>query len=371
MIETEVAVIGGGVAGLVSAIESAKLGANVCLIDENPRPGGQLFKQIHKFFGSQRHYAGTRGFEIGESLMRDAQANGVKTLLNSYVFGIFGKEIGIVEKTGDQTSLRWIQAKSIILSCGASERMMMFPGWTLPGVMGAGAAQTLINVHRVLPGKKFLMIGSGNVGLVVSYQILQAGGEVAALVEALPRIGGWGVHAAKIQRLGVPILTSHTIKEAQGRDRVDSATIVALDKSMRQISGSEQTIDVDVVCIAIGLKPNIELALMAGCETMYLDELGGRVPVHDENMETTVDGVYVVGDCAGVEEASTAIESGRLVGAAVAEKLGHLPKEKAVGMKALNRSVLDDLRSGPLCSHRLRAKEQLVDYAETMKEDSQ
>ena len=149
---TDVAVVGGGVAGLVAAIEASRYGAKVHLIDENAGPGGQLFKQIHKFFGSHRHYAGIRGFEIGEELLEEARKNGVQVLLNSFVFGIFGKRIGIIE---NQTSSKWLEAKVIILCCGASEKTVMFPGWTLPGVMGAGAAQTLINVHRVLPGKRF------------------------------------------------------------------------------------------------------------------------------------------------------------------------------------------------------------------------
>ena len=364
MLRTDVAVIGGGVAGLVAAIEASKFGSRVHLIDENARPGGQLFKQIHKFFGSHRHYAGIRGFEIGEKLLEQAHKNGVQTLLNSFVFGIFGKEIGIIE---NQMSARWLEAKTIILCCGASERMIAFPGWTLPGVMGAGAAQTLINVHRVLPGRRFLMIGSGNVGLVVSYQILQAGAEVTAVIEALPRIGGWGVHASKIRRFGVPILTSHTIKEAHGREKVGAATIVAIDKNWKHIPSSERTLEVDVICLAIGLKPNIELPLMAGCETMYLEELGGLVPIHDENMETTEEGIYVVGDCAGIEEASTAIESGRLAGVAAAEKLGYLSKDEAYEQKVQIRKILDGLRGGPFGEHRMRAKQQLIQRYKILK----
>jgi len=364
MLTTDVAVIGGGVAGLVAAIEASKFGARVHLIDENARAGGQLFKQIHKFFGSHRHYAGIRGFEIGEKLLEEAQKNGVQTLLNSFVFGIFGKEIGIIE---NQTGARWLDAKTIILCCGASEKMIVFPGWTLPGVMGAGAAQTLINVHHVSPGKKFLMVGSGNVGLVVSYQMLQAGAEVVAVVEALPRIGGWGVHASKIRRWGVPILTSHTVKEAHGKERVEAATIVALDENWKHVSNSERTLEADVICLAVGLKPNVELPLMAGCETMFLEELGGRVPIHDENMETTEEGIYVVGDCAGIEEACTAIESGRLAGVAVAEKLGYLSKDEAYELKVQIRKILDDLRGGPFGEHRVRAKQQLIERAKILK----
>jgi NADPH-dependent 2,4-dienoyl-CoA reductase/sulfur reductase-like enzyme len=226
--------------------------------------------------------------------------------------------------------------------------------------MGAGAAQTLINVHRVLPGKRFLMVGSGNVGLVVAYQILQAGADVVAVVEALPRIGGWGVHAAKLLRCGVPILTSHTITGALGRGKVEEAAIMALDEKYRRVPSSERRLEVDVICLAVGLKPNIELPLMAGCETMFLGGLGGRVPLHDENMETTQAGIYVAGDCAGVEEASTAMESGRLAGAAAAESLGYLSKEEACDVKAKIQEALKDLREGPFGVERRKAKTRLT-----------
>ncbi len=363
MLSMDVAVIGGGVSGLTAAIEAAKAGATVQLIDEGARPGGQLFKQIHKFFGSRRHYAGIRGFDIGERLLEDARNNGVEVLLNAFVFGMFGNEIGVMEEGGG----RWLKAKQVILCCGASEKGILFPGWTLPGVMGAGAAQTLINLHRVLPGKRFLMVGSGNVGLVVAYQILQAGADVVAVVEALPRIGGWGVHASKLLRCGVPILTSHTVTGTLGRGKVEEAAIVALDKTYGRVPGSDRRLEVDVICLAVGLKPNIELPLMAGCETMVLGVLGGRVPLHDENMETTQAGIYVAGDCAGVEEASTAMESGRLTGAAAAERLGYLSKEEAYDVKAEVREVLDDLRGGPFGVERRKAKTLLTQRTQALR----
>jgi thioredoxin reductase len=364
MISTDVVVIGGGAAGLHAANEAAKWGAQVHLIDENHRPGGQLFKQIHKFFGSHRHYAGIRGLTIGQRLLQETAANGVHVLLDSYVFELASKAVGIVQ---DNVKFDWIQAKAIILCCGASEKMIMFPGWTLPGVMGAGAAQTLINVHRVLPGKKFLMVGSGNVGLVVAYQILQAGGEVVAILEALPHVGGWQVHAAKVQRLGVPLQLSHSILAASGNGRVQYATIAALDEHWQMLAGSQQQVDVDVICVAAGLKPNIEVPIMAGCETLFLTELGGRVPIHDANMETTQPGIYVAGDCAGVEEASTAIESGRLAGIAAAEKLGFVSRNDALDIKKQIHEVLQELRAGPFGVERVQAKQLLNQRAQALR----
>ncbi len=170
MIHTEIAVVGGGPAGLVAAIEARNCGAQVTLIDENQRPGGQLFKQIHKFFGSQEHRAGVRGYSIGKQLLRDCQKAEVDVMLETVVWGVFeGNRLGLANSNGSFT----MKADRIILTTGASENPLAFPGWTLPGVMGAGAVQTMMNVHRVLPGRRALMIGSGNVGLIVAYQLLQ------------------------------------------------------------------------------------------------------------------------------------------------------------------------------------------------------
>jgi NADPH-dependent 2,4-dienoyl-CoA reductase/sulfur reductase-like enzyme len=356
---TDIAIVGSGPAGLGAAIEALKLGAKVTMIEENSEIGGQLFKQTHKFFGSYEHYAGIRGFDIGKKLLQGIEKEDIKIHLNTTAYDILGKEIGIIEND----KIKWIKAKKIIFGCGASEKVIHFPGWTLPGVMGAGGAQTLVNIHRVLPGKRFLMIGSGNVGLVFSYQLLHAGAEVVAVVEALPKIGGYGVHAAKICRAGVPIMTSHTIKEAHGRDKVEAATIMAIDKNWCPIPGTEKTFRTDVICLAVGLRPNIELPLSVGCETMYLSALGGRVPIHDENMETTVRGVYVTGDTAGVEEADTAIDEGRLAGIAAAEELGYLAKGEAENLKLNILRNLNDLRSGPFGVNRKAAKQQLLQRA--------
>ncbi len=365
MLDTaELIVVGSGPAGLSAAIESAKRGIEVILIDENTIPGGQLSKQTHKFFGSKEYYAGVRGFEIGNKLILEAKKNNVEIWLDSVVYGVFKQNLLGVKKNNRSKLLK---PEKIVFATGASENAINFPGWTLPGVTLAGAVQTFVNLHRVLPGKKFLMIGSGNVGLIVSYQLLQAGAEVIAVLEAAPRIGGYAVHASKVRRAGIPILTSHTIKEAHGKAEVEAATVIALDEKGKPIPGTEKTFEVDTICLAVGLNPSIELPLMAGCKTMYLPELGGRVPIHDENMETTVPGIYVVGDVTGIEEENTAMEEGRLAGVAIAEELGHLKKDKADKLKVEIRKKLLALRMGPFGEARYRAKEHLIQRARCLK----
>jgi thioredoxin reductase len=253
-----------------------------------------------------------------------------------------------------------VEAQRVILATGAMENALAFPGWTLAGVMGAGAIQTLMNVHRVLPGRRVLMVGSGNVGLIVSYQLLQAGAEVVAIIEALPKIGGYGVHASKVRRNGVPILTSTTLKEARGVEKVEKAVTVGLGAGWKEIVGSEREWEVDVICLAVGLTPLAELAWMSGCRFEYVGELGGHVPVHDEDMETTVAGVYIAGDLAGIEEASTAMEEGKLAGIAVAQSLGHVSHSEAEGRKGEVRRSLAELRLGPFGEGRSKAQERVL-----------
>lgn len=358
MISTEIAVVGAGPAGLSAAIECARAGAKVTLIDENAKPGGQLFKQIHKFFGSREHKAGIRGIKIGEQLLREAQELNIDVWLNAEVCGIYnGTDLWVVLNHSES---RLVRAKAIIIATGATENAVSFDGWSLPGVMGAGAAQTMINLHRVLPGRRVLMIGSGNVGVIVSYQLLQAGAEVAAIVEAAPRLGGYGVHTAKVRRAGVPFFTGHTVKEARGSDHVESAVIVQLDENWKPIAGTEKEFAVDTICVAAGLTPLIELAMGAGCKSCFIPALGGHIPVHDDKMRTSIETIYIAGDIAGVEEASTAMEEGRLAGIHAAAALGHYSESRARQLSDKVWERLGTLRSGPFGEKRRGAKNEIL-----------
>jgi len=345
MLETDLVVVGSGPAGLTAAIEAGKRGVRTILIEENLFPGGQLRKQIHKFFGSAEHFAGLRGFDIAERLFAQAADSISEVLLNTCVYGCFdGRVLGLLV---DDHHSELVVPKSIVLACGALERALGFPGCTLPGVMGVGAVQTMINIHRVLPGRRFLIVGSGNVGLIVAYQLIQAGAEVAAVVEAATEVGGWRVHAEKVERLGVPILTSSTVARALGSEQIEGVAIARVDRECRVVPGTESILSVDTICVAAGLKPRVGLASQLGCAVTYIQELGGTVPIHDPNMESTSRGVFVAGDISGVGEASTAMDEGRLAGIAVAERLGFVEEEELEAERARIHHRLDALRSGP------------------------
>lgn len=346
MTEYDVVVVGGGPAGLSAAVQAGLLGASVCIVDRQDRLGGQLIKQTHKFFGSRDEKAGMRGIKIAEDLARAVEdLPNVYVMLEATALGYYRDGVLTVEH-GNR--FRKLRPKQLVVATGASEKMIPFPNNDLPGVYGAGAVQTLMNVHGVMPGKRVVMVGAGNIGLIVSYQLCQAGVEVAAVVEAAPLIGGYAVHASKIRRIGIPILISHSIKEAHGSSSVEGVTIWQLDDSWRGVAGTERFIECDTVCLAVGLSPLIELLWQAGCEIKYVPELGGHVPVSTPLMETSIPGVWVAGDASGVEEASAAMITGRLAGLGAAWRLGLCPDYEAKSAELRNR--LSALRSGPMAA---------------------
>jgi sarcosine oxidase subunit alpha len=354
IINTDILVVGAGPAGMCASIEAINQGAKVLLVDENLQMGGQLIKQTHKFFGSKHEKAGTRGIQIAvdleKELINQESKGKIKIMLNSTVIGYYESKkdkhkFAILKRDDYEERLYEVNVKAVIFSTGAMENMLLFPGNDLPGVYGAGAVQTLMNVYGVKPGNKVVMVGAGNVGLIVSYQLLQAGIKVDRVVEAMPIIGGYHVHAAKLRRCGVPIQTSHSIKEVYGKDKVKGAIIVKLDKNWQPIHGSEEKVTCDTVCLAVGLTPSTRLLSQVGVEMEFVSEAGGFVALHDDNMQTTVRNVYVAGDSSGIEEASTAMVEGKIAGVSAAQSIGF--DKNAKKLKKQYIEELDRLRQGP------------------------
>jgi sarcosine oxidase subunit alpha len=215
-----------------------------------------------------------------------------------------------------------------------------------------------MNVHGIRPGGNALIIGAGNVGLILAYQLLQAGVNVSAVVEAMPRIGGYFVHAAKIRRMKVPIYTTHTILSALGRDRVEGAVVAQLDDKWKPVPGSEKRIDCDFICVAVGLSPSFEFLYQAGCGLRYVPELGGLVPYQNEYMETSQEGVYVAGDSSGVEEATAAILGGRIAGLSAGISLS---KGEGETKELLSKFVkdLEEFRRNPIGERIKEAKKKV------------
>ncbi len=300
-IVTDVLIIGGGPAGLSAAIELGKIGVEALLIDDKQQLGGKLVLQTHRFFGSVENvFAGIRGIEIAAKLENELSLfSTISVWKNSVAVAVFSdKKVGIL-RDGKEYIL--VRPNFLLSTTGAREKSLIFKGNTLPGVMGAGAFQTIVNRDQVRISDRLFIIGGGNVGLIAGYHAIQAGIEVAGLVEAMPQCGGYRVHKDKLARLGVPIYTSHTILSANGREHVESVTIAAIDDHLKPIPGTEKTISCDSVLVAVGLESVNEFYQKA-------NEFGIAA--------------YNAGDAEEIAEASAAMITGRIRGREIARRLG-------------------------------------------------
>ncbi|PKN21732.1 MAG: sulfurtransferase [Deltaproteobacteria bacterium HGW-Deltaproteobacteria-22] len=297
-----VLIVGGGPAGMCAAVELGRLGIDVLLIDDKAGLGGKLTLQTHNFFGSVKDcYAGVRGIDIARILGEEIAAlPSVHVWREAAGVGVYSDgAFGIVHGG----HYRIVRPAQVLIATGARERTLPFPGSDLPGVYGAGAFQTLVNRDLVKASGRLFVVGGGNVGLITAYHALQAGIEVAAVVEALPACGGYKVHQDKILRLGIPVLTSHSIVCAEGTEHVQSVVAARIDADFRPIPGTERRWDVDTVLVAVGLSPVDELAKKA-------KEYG--IPT------------WSAGDAREIAEASAAIFSGKIAGRKIARELGIL-----------------------------------------------
>jgi len=299
--ETEVFIMGAGPAGISAAIELGKKGVEVIIADDKHELGGKLSLQTHNFFGSARECnAGIRGMDIGDLLSDELRnLDSVKIWLNSPVVGVFSdKKIGVV-KDG---YFVLVKPDRFLVSAGAREKALAFPGCDLPGVYGAGAFQTLVNRDLVRAASRLFVVGGGNVGLIAAYHALQAGIDVLGVVEALPECGGYKVHLDKIKRLGVPVWTRHTVLRAVGDGKLQRVIISGIDENFEPIPGTEGEFEVDTLLIAVGLSSVNEMLKKA----------------REFGME-----VYAAGDTDIIAEASAAIFSGKIIGRKILRTLGH------------------------------------------------
>ncbi|MBY9015116.1 MAG: FAD-dependent oxidoreductase [Candidatus Lokiarchaeota archaeon] len=301
IINTDVLVIGGGPAGLSATKVLGESNIDVILVDDKSKLGGKLVLQTHKFFGSQKDvYAGTRGIEIGK-ILGDVVSNlkSVKIWVNSIAIAIFSD--GLVGIIKDMDKYVLINPKYLLIAAGAREKMLVFPGNTLPGVYGAGAFQTLVNRDLIKAAENVFIIGGGNVGLIAGYHAIQAGINVVGLVEALSQCGGYKVHEDKLRRLGVPIYTNHTVISANGQDKLESITIGKLTDSWDIEPGSEKTFACDTLLIAVGLDP--------------VDEFYHKAQQFNIN-------VWIAGDAQEIAEASAAMFTGKIEALKILKEIG-------------------------------------------------
>ena len=339
--QTDIAIVGAGPAGLSAAIAAAHSGASVSLIDGYSQPGGQYFKQLPVEFSVSTTTPHQRQ---AEALFDQLEHPNITLLTDTLVWGIY--EDNLLTLHGPQVPAR-LQAKNVILASGAYDRPVAFPGWTIPGVMTTGAAQTLLKHQRVLPGERVLLVGTGPLQLATAAGLIWAGAEVVAVLEGNARLirsalsqsfsmwGQWDRLAEGITyfrtllQAGVSYRSGWGLVKALGTASggVEGAVIAKLDADWRPVSGTEQTVECDTICVGYGFVPSTELSRLAGAEHRYRPQLGGWIPVRDQFMQTTTPDLYAVGDGAGIGGASLAMIEGRIAGlvAAYRGQKGELP----------------------------------------------
>ena len=305
----DVVVVGAGSAGVSAAIEAARGGASVLLVDENPVAAGLIGLDVPLYYGGRATAAVQNKGRMLEQIfgadpaLEEAFEAGVEVALGTYVWGAFVNGPGlnslpepVVGLADDQTS--WICGFArLIIASGARDLALSFKGWDQPGVMGAGALRMLLTRYNAFSGRRIVVLGSGDLALSIALLAVEHGIEVAALVEVRARPQGSDTLVAAVEAAGVPIFTSHTVAEARGGlDGVKSVILAStVDPNAEPVE-----IACDTLCQAVGLVPAIELLNILGAGLTYDGARGGHVPRLMGGTGTTLPNISVIGDCAGV-----------------------------------------------------------------------
>jgi NADPH-dependent 2,4-dienoyl-CoA reductase/sulfur reductase-like enzyme len=334
----DVIVVGTGPAGIRAAVEARAAGAEVLLLDEAPRPGGQIYRQLPPEIRPEARDPLRGARAKSQPLLADLARSGTGVLSGAEVWGILPERVLLVHHGGRPAVL---QAGALVLAAGAYDRPAAMPGWTLPGVVTAGGVTALVKAQRVLPGRRVLLGGTGPLLLAAATALVQGGAHVVGIAEAAPRRALLGL----LRRPGIlsqtlemattlwrtPVWARHGVVRIEGTDGVERAVIARLDDAWRPVAGTERVLDVDTVVLGYGLVPSAELADLSGCDVVYDAGRGGWIPAADPErlMATSMPGVFVAGDGAGVGGADVAEVQGRLAGLGAAQHVGRLDAMEA------------------------------------------
>ena len=342
MNQVEIAVIGAGPAGVSAAVSAAEAGAKVVLIEEYARPGGQYYKQPAAGLHPHKQLPHSLGDNLqhGRELLAGLKNPNIDLRCNTLVWNITpDRVLDLYGPNGHQVER--LQAKKVIVAAGAYERVVPFPGWTLPGVTTVGAAQLLLKGQGLLLGQKILVAGTGPLLQLAAVQLLDAGADVLAIVELQSRaeffshasklFGQWSkigqgmANQKRLMEAGVPIKYGYAVVRASGENQVEGAVIAKVDSAGRPVSGSEETLTADTVCINFGFLPATELTRLAGCEQKFDSNFGSLATLTNPDFETSVRGIFAVGEVRGIGGVEVALLEGQIAGAVAARQLGYQP----------------------------------------------
>ncbi|OEJ28572.1 FAD/NAD(P)-binding oxidoreductase [Streptomyces agglomeratus] len=367
----DLAVVGAGPAGLAAAVAAADLGLHVTLLDAGERPGGQYYRHPAPGLGAARPEALHHGWRLfagrAARLRKHERAGRVTYLASHHVWTVVrdaeadGQGEGKGEADGPGGRWAWrlhavvgpeeapamVRASAVLLATGAYERQLPFPGWTLPGVIGAGGAQAMLKSGLVLPGRRVVVAGSGPLLLAVAGSLAAAGARVPAVVEAsgylayareLPalvrnpgKLAQGAAFGAGLLRRSVRLLSRHAVTEAHGADRVRAVTVSRLDHDWRPVPGSGRRVPCDAVAVGHGLVPQLELATALGCAVRSCPD-GTPALDLDADQRTSVPGIWAAGEAGGIGGAELALVEGELAAASVAYELTATPRGRRTAL---------------------------------------
>ena len=298
-IKTDVAIIGGGSAGLAAAIVVKKAGLDVLILERDRELGGITLQCIHNGFGIHEFKEELTGPEFVQRFINEAMDLGVKYKLDTMVIKVTKEKI--IYAINNKDGMLEIKAKAIILAMGCRERTrgsINMPGFRPAGIYTAGQAQRFVNVEGYLPGRSYVILGSGDIGMIMARRLTWEGCEVKAVVEIQPYVSGLLRNQVQcLEDYGIPLITSYTITRIHGRHRVKGVTISKVDRKFDRIIGTDRFIECDTLLLSVGLIPENELTQNAGAEI----SLNGG-PVVDNNLETTIDGIFACGNVLQVHD---------------------------------------------------------------------
>lgn len=339
---TDLVVVGAGPAGMAGALTAAELGLRVVVVDEQAQAGGQIFRRPPTSFRSTPNFGPYTW--ATELIDRFESHPGISTSFRSTAYGVLrdreGDDMRLQVGVSSPRGGEMIRTKRLLIATGAYDMPVAFPGWTAPGVMTVGAAQSLLKGQKVLAGRRVILAGSHPLLLIAAEQLLDAGANIAEIafarglpgiaesLKAFPAAPGHlrvfteaGRALAKILSRGITVSTRTVVTEAVGEHIVTGARLAKVDRDWRVV-GVPREVSGDLLLLGYGFSPSTELARQAGCSMNWNSNLGGWVVQHDDNFATTAEHIYVAGEPTGVSGAEQAWAEGRAAGVHIAKSLG-------------------------------------------------
>ncbi|MBS3819698.1 FAD-dependent oxidoreductase [bacterium] len=338
MEEKDFVIIGTGPAGISAAVTAAKSGVDVTLIGEDPRMGGQIFRQIIPPLYSQTHYVDTQNEKIFNNLSEEKKKVHLQFLSKTLVWGIFDDKV----LATDNKDHPLIKAKKLLISEGAYEAPVAFPGWTLPGVITLGGTQILLKSQGLIPRGRTLVAGTGPLLYYTASQLVKNGANVVGVLEAsslfkwmnwtfrlirAPKLLWKGIqYLTLLKKRRIPIYYNHVVAKAEGTESLEKVIFTKDNNNWEPQEGTEKTLDVDTLCLNFGFIPSTIFTHMAGCEHEFDPTLRGWIPTLNNKLETSKEGIFVAGDCNGIGGVKKAFVEGQIAGTEIALQLGQVSK---------------------------------------------